>query len=364
MAANALGQRVFSKSDIVLIGLAVLATAGSVVTEGGGSVVPFLVAGAAVAILAALVGRAVDHLSDRLGAGAVGVVQSALGNLPELFISVFALRAGLTTVVTSAIIGSILANLLLVLGLSFAVGSARNGILRFSAPRARLIMGLMILSVASMLIPSLASYVHTPAAGHEVALSRITAVVLIAIFGLSIPASLRRDPAEAAEDASEIREAEHPNRWPLWLAVGMLAATGVLAAYVSDLFVKALTPAMETMHISQAFSGLVIVAIAGNAVENAVGVKLAWQSQADHALSVILNSPLQIALVLAPVLVLISPLIGGAPFTLVFAPLLVTTVGIATLSVLYLISDGESDWLEGSAMIGLYVLVAAVFWWG
>src|SRR5690242_9377397 len=127
MAANALGQRVFSKSDIVLIGLAVLTTVGSVALENGGKIVPFLVAGAAVAILAALVGRAVDHLSDRLGAGAVGVVQSALGNLPELFISIFALRAGLTTVVTSAIIGSILANLLLVLGLSFAVGSARNG---------------------------------------------------------------------------------------------------------------------------------------------------------------------------------------------------------------------------------------------
>jgi Ca2+:H+ antiporter len=359
------GPRVFSKSDFILIGLAVTATVAAVATEGGGKIAPFVVAGLAVALLAALVGRAVDHLSDKLGAGAVGVVQSALGNLPELFISIFALRAGLTTVVTSAIIGSILANLLLVLGLSFAVGSAKNGILKFSGQRARLIMGLMILSVASMLIPSLASYVHSPAAGHEVGLSRITAVVLIAVFALSIPASLRRsDSGEAAEEVSEIREAEHSNHWPLWLAVAMLAATGVLAAYVSDLFVKALTPAMDTLHISPAFSGLVIVAIAGNAVENAVGVKLAWQNQADHALSVILNSPLQIALVLAPVLVLISPLIGGAPFTLVFAPLLVTTVGIATLSVLYLISDGESDWLEGSAMIGLYVLVAAVFWWG
>jgi Ca2+:H+ antiporter len=365
MAANALGQRVFSKSDFILIGLAVAATVGSVVSEGGGKVVPFVIAGLAVALLAALVGRAVDHLSDRLGAGAVGVVQSALGNLPELFISIFALRAGLTTVVTSAIIGSILANLLLVLGLSFAVGSARNGILRFSAQRARLIMGLMILSVASMLIPSLAAYVHTPAASHEVTLSRITAVVLIVIFALSIPASLRRETESVPDkDVSEIREEQHGNRWPLWVAIGMLAATGVLAAYVSDLFVKALTPAMGVLHISPAFSGLVIVAIAGNAVENAVGVKLAWQNQADHALSVILNSPLQIALVLAPVLVLISPLIGGAPFTLVFAPLLVTTVGIATVAVLYLISDGESDWLEGSAMIGLYVLVAAVFWWG
>lgn len=357
--------RVFSRSDLILMGLAVLSTAGAAVLTSG-TLLPFLVSATAVALLAALVGRAVDHLADKLGAGAVGVMQSALGNLPELFISIFALRAGLTTVVTAAIIGSILANLLLVLGLSFTVGSARNGVLRFSAQRARLIMGLMILSVASMLIPSLAAYVHSPAGGHEVGLSRITAIVLLAVFALSIPASLRRDlEPTAAEESAEIKkELDAGNHWPLWLAVGMLAVTGLGAAYVSDLFVDALTPAMNSLHISQAFSGLVIVAIAGNAVENAVGVKLAWQNQADHALSVILNSPLQIALVLAPALVLLSPVIGGPAFTLVFSPMLVTTVGIATIAVLYLISDGESDWLEGSAMIGLYVLVATAFWWG
>ncbi|HKB28171.1 MAG TPA: hypothetical protein VKC59_04030, partial [Candidatus Limnocylindrales bacterium] len=116
-------RRVFSRSDLVLIGLSVAATLGAVMTEGAGAILPFVVAGLAVALMAALVGRAVDHLADRLSAGAVGVLQSALGNLPELFISIFALRAGLTTVVTSALIGSILANLLLVLGLSFVVGS-------------------------------------------------------------------------------------------------------------------------------------------------------------------------------------------------------------------------------------------------
>jgi Ca2+:H+ antiporter len=358
-------SRIFSRSDLIFIGLAVVTTAASA-TVTTGTILPFLVSAAAVAVLAALVGRAVDHLADHLGAGAVGVLQSALGNLPELFISIFALRAGLLTVVTSAIIGSILANLLLVLGLSFTVGSARNGVLKFSAQRARLIMGLMILSVASMLIPSLASYVHAPAAGHEAGLSRVTAVVLLTVFALSIPASLRRDaePAAAKENAEVKTELDTDNRWPLWLAVGMLAVTGIGAAYVSDQFVTALTPAMTALHISQAFSGLVIVAIAGNAVENAVGVKLAWQNKIDHTLSVVLNSPLQIALVLAPALVLLSPVIGGPAFTLVFTPMLVTTVGIATLAVLYLISDGESDWLEGAAMVGLYVLVAAAFWWG
>ena len=358
-------SRVFSRSDLIVFGLTGLATGGSAVVTHG-SLAPFLVTAVAVTLVAAMVGRAVDHLADRLGAGAVGVLQGALGNLPELFVSVFALRAGLTTVVSSAIIGSIMANLLLVLGLSFVVGSARHGVLRFSIQRARLIMGLMILSVASMLIPSLAAYIHSPAAGHEVALARVTAVVLLAVFALSIPVSLRRDlEPTAAEGAAEVKqELDAGNPWPLWLAVTVLAVAALAAAYVSDQFVTALTPAMNSLHISQAFSGLVIVALAGNAVENAVGVKLAWQNKADHALSVVLNSPLQIALVLAPALVLLSPVIGGPAFTLVFNPMLVTTVGIATLAVLYLISDGESDWLEGSAMIGLYVLVATAFWWG
>jgi len=355
---------------------AVAFTIAAALTKGGGAVFPFLVSAVAVALLAALVGRAVDHLADRLGAGAVGVLQSALGNLPELFICIFALRSHLTDVVTAAIIGSILGNLLLVLGLSFFVGGRKNGVLRFSEGRARMIMALMILSVAAMLVPSLASYIHAAAASHEAGLSRITAVVLLVVFALSVPASLRREHSAAdatpeptaqqqpAESRAEAAGQEQGNHWPLAFAVGMLAVTGVLAAYVSDLFVNALQPAMSTLHISDAFAGLVIVAIAGNAVENAVGVKLAWQNQADHALSVILNSPLQIALVLAPALVLLSPLVGGATFTLVFNPMLVTTVGVSTLAVAYLVSDGESDWLEGATMVGLYVLIAAAFWWG
>jgi Ca2+:H+ antiporter len=121
---------------------------------------------------------------------------------------------------------------------------------------------------------------------------------------------------------------------------------------------------MTTLHINQVFAGLVIVAIAGNAVENAVSVQLAWQQKIDHALSVTLNSPLQIALVLAPVLVLISPLIGGTAFTLVFSPMLMASVGLAVGVVAFLTFDGLSDWLEGTTMVGLYILIAASFWWG
>ncbi|HVA61330.1 MAG TPA: sodium:proton exchanger [Mycobacteriales bacterium] len=322
-------------------------------------VLAFVVAGLAIAVLATLVARAVDQLGDRFGAGATGVLQSALGNLPELFIGIFALRAGLHTVVETAIIGSILGNVLLVFGLSVLVGGLRNGVQHFHPRRARTITVLMLLAVAGMLVPSLASFVHSPASRHEGALSIITAVVLLTVFAASVPASLRRgDPAQ------EIRKAGAAPRWSPALAVVVLALTAILAALVSDWFVHALTPAIRTLHISQAFAGLVIVAIASNAVENAVGVRLAARNESDYALSVILNSPAQIALVLAPALVLLSHVIGGIPFTLVFSPLLVTTVATSVVVLTFITLDGETVWLEGAALVGLYVLIAAGFWWG
>ncbi|HVT20798.1 MAG TPA: sodium:proton exchanger [Mycobacteriales bacterium] len=348
-----------ARSDRLVIGAAALLSVASGVLNysGAAHVATFLLSGLALAALAALVGRSVEQVADRLGSGATGVVQSALGNLPELFVCIFALREGLVKVVQAAIIGSILSNVLLVLGLAFTVGGLRHGRQAFDANRARTLVAMMILAVAAMLVPSLASYVHSPAGGHERALSVIASVILLAVFAMSVPSSLRRSEgdAEPAVDAA---------LWPVPVAIAALAVTGVLAAFVSDWFVAALQPALTSLHISQAFAGLVIVAIAGNAVENVVGIQLAARGRADHALSVVLNSPLQIALVLAPVLILASPLIGGAAFTLAFPPLLVTTVIAAVLAVSFVIIDGEFDWLEGAALIGLYGVIAASFWWG
>ncbi len=366
-------------------GLAIAAFVVHVVPTN--AVLAFAVCAAAIAALAALVGRAVDQLAEVLNPGVTGVLQSALGNLPELFIALFALRAGLTQVATSAIIGSILANILLVLGLAFVVGGVRHGTQTFSAPTIRLMVTLMLVSVGVMLLPSLTAALHTPAQDHELALSRIAAVVLLIIFACSIPASLRGAPAaEAAVDAAATdpaagtaaasaggtatgrAPADGPphatQRWSLALSVTVLTVTGVLAAFVSDWFVDALTPAISALHMSQAFAGLVVVAIAGNAVENVVGVRLARQNRLDYALSVIVNSPVQIALVLAPALVLLSPLVGGAAFTLAFAPLLIASVLVAMIVVTVIVLDGESTWLEGVALVGLYIVIATSFWWG
>jgi len=289
------------------------------------------------------------------------VLQSALGNLPELFIGFFALRAGLIAVVQAAIIGSVLSNALLVLGLAFLVGGLRHGAQVFHSGRARTTCALLVVATSALVVPSLAAYVHLPAGRHETTLSVIVSLVLLAVFALSLPASLSR--GAATDGPAPPDRPTEPPRWPSWLAVGLLALASVLAALVSDWFVHALEPAIEALNISQAFAGLVVVAIAGNAIENVVGIQLAARNQADYALSVIVNSPLQVALVLAPMLVLLS-FFTATTLTLVFAPMLVVAVVITVVGVSLIVYDGESNWLEGVTLIALYAIIATVFWWG
>jgi Ca2+:H+ antiporter len=365
--------RTFIRSDYVILGAGGLAVLAAAVTRfaGGGAVLPFVCSAVAVTLLASLVGRSVEQLGDRFGPGATGVLQSALGNLPELFIALFALKAGLVRVVQAALIGSILANLLLVLGLAFLVGGLKHGTQQLNSERARSIIVLMVLSVAAMVVPSLAHYVHTPAAAHEKTLSLIVSVVLLVLFALTLPASLRKSTGGKAHQGSTpagsgARESDHTEapRWPVWLAVGLLAAAAAAAAFVSDWFVVALEPAMNALSISDAFAGLVIVAIAGNAIENVVGVQLAAQNRSEYAFSIVINSPIQIALVLAPLLVVLSAVFGFASLTLVFAPMLVVSVVIAVILTAFITFDGESTWIEGAALIAVYAVIATSFWWG
>jgi Ca2+:H+ antiporter len=151
--------------------------------------------------------------------------------------------------------------------------------------------------------------------------------------------------------------------WPVWLAVVVLAGAGIGAALVSEWFVAALRPAAVTLGVSEAFTGLV-VAIAGNAVENMVGIQMAARNKPDYAISLILNSSVQVALGLAPVLVLLSFVLGGTHLTLVLPGLLVAALGLAGVLGAFVVFDGESTWLEGLILIGLYGMIAIAFWWG
>ena len=313
----------------------------------------FVLAALAIAILARVVGGATEQLGSRFGSSVAGVIQSGLGNLPELFIALFALNKGLTKVVQSALVGSVIANGVLVLGIAFVAGGLKHGTQSYDSPRARIIATLTVLAASILALPTLAHAVHTPAAGHEKSLSLICAGVLLALFFLTLPSFLTG--GEGAQPGT--------SRWTLPMTIVVLGGAAGAAAVVSDWFVTALQPATEALGMSQEFAGLVVVAIAGNAVENVVGVQFALKNRPDFAISVIVNSALQVALLLTPVIVFVS-LFFATNLTLVFPTLLAIVLMLAAWISAVVVYDGESTWEEGAILIGFYVVVAASFWWG
>jgi Ca2+:H+ antiporter len=347
----------------IIASVAIAATCGALAlrTADAAPAAVFIVTGVALAGLAAMIGEGTDELSGRLGPGATGMIQSALGNLPEFFIGIFALRAGLVDVVRSALVGSILANTLLVLGLAFIAGGLRHGVQKFGGDQTRIMSTLLLLAVAALAIPTIAAAPGGPDRGHETAISVVVSIVLLVVFAASIPFSIGKGgPVVGADEGFVLTD----KLWPIGVTLAVLVAAGVGAAFVSDWFVDALAPTMETFGMSQSFAGLVVVAIAGNAVENFVGIRAMLADKGDLAISLILNSSLQVALALTPILVIGSLLLGGATLTLVVSPLLVAALALATLLAAFVVIDGESTWLEGLALVGLYVIVAASVWWG
>ena len=345
------------------------------------AVVSFTVAALALATLASLVGRSVEALGDRLGPNATGVLQSALGNLPELFVILFALKAGLYGVVKATLVGSILANVLLILGLAFVVGGLKHGRQRFAADAGRTLGLMLTLAVFILAVPTLTAALHTPAESHERVVSVVVSIVMLALFALSLPATLSRGKSDHTPNGGQSGEGSSPiaaspdsaraasqatlhGEWPLAMAIGMLAAAGVGAAFVSEWFVAALQPAMDAIGINEVFAGLVIVAIAGNAVENVVGIQLAAKNQMDYGVQVILQSPVQVALTIAPVVCLSAALLGQPDFDLVLSPLLLAVMVMSALVAVLVTFDGESNWFEGAALIALYIAIATSFWWG
>jgi Ca2+:H+ antiporter len=336
----------------IVVAAALVAIAGAFNYAGQNAVLRFVAAAVALAILARLVGTATEQLGGRLGAGGAGSVQSALGNLPELFVALFALRKGLVGVVKAALIGSVLANSLLVLGLAFFAGGLRNGVQRFDSPRARTIATLTLLGAATLSVPTFAHVLHAPAAAHEQTLSLICGGVLLVVFFSTLGIFLAGDPM-----------ASEPPRWSLTATIAVLAAAAAGAVFVSDWFVSALEPATSSLHMSETFAGLVVVAIAGNAVENVVGVQLAVRNKPDFAISVIINSSLQVALALTPV-ILFASLFFATSLTLVFPTLLAISLLLAAFVTTAVVYDGESTWPEGVVLVGFYVVIASAFWWG
>src|SRR3954464_8163852 len=312
----------------------------------------FALATLALAGLAHMVGFATEQVGELFGPAVTGVLQSTLGNLPELFVVIFALRAGETTVAQTSIIGSLFANALLVLGAVIVVGAraAPDGVMRFK-PRLPMDTATLLL-VASFIIVivGVAHETHEPAAQHERAISTVAAIALLGVYLSWVVPYLRGEAPREQEHGSAPRVA-------LPVSIALLAAGGVGAAFVSDWFVAALRPTIDQLGVSEAFAGLVVVAIAGNAVENVAGLVLARKGQADLAISVVKNSVAQVAAFLYPALVLIS-LLFAHQLTFALSPVLIAALLLTALSMWQITGDGEAAEFEGWALVAIYVILA------
>jgi Ca2+:H+ antiporter len=346
-----------TRGERVTLIVALLAAAGAGVAHyaDAPSVLAFAVAAVALAALASIVSFATEQVGARFGPAVTGVLQSTLGNLPEFFIVVFALSAGQVVVAQTSVVGSLFANALLVLGAVIIVGARRDGIMRFRARLPQDTATLLLSASFVIVLVALAVAAHDEAARHVDALSAVAAVCLLAIYGAWLWGYLRSDePIEPAHEAAHATV-------PLGVSVVLLALAGAGAAFASDWFVDALEPAIETLGISQAFAGLVIVAIAGNAVENVVGIVLAAKGDSDLAISVVKNSVAQVAVFLFPLLVLVSFLFEQH-LTFQLAPVYVGALGRSAVAVLELTGDGEATVFEGVALIAMYVTLGAFAW--
>jgi Ca2+:H+ antiporter len=339
--------------------VAVLATAGAGIAHyaGAPSVLAFVVAGAALAALASVVSFATEQVGARFGPAVTGVLQSTLGNLPEFFIVLFALGAGQVVVAQTSVVGSLFANALLVLGLVIVVGARRDGIMRFRARLPQDTATLLLSASFIIVLVALAVASHDEASRHVDALSAVAAICLLAIYGAWLWGYLRSD--EPREEAHATPA--HGAAVPLAVSVVLLAVSGAGAAFASDWFVNALEPAIEALGISQAFAGLVIVAIAGNAVENVVGIVLAAKGDSDLAISVVKNSVAQVAVFLFPLLVLVSFFFRDH-LTFQLAPVYVGAILLTAIALWQITGDGEATVFEGIALIAMYVTLATFAW--
>ncbi len=388
----------------VLLLIAVLSALAGVANYQPWPAVPrFAVATLALAGLAWVVSFATEQLGERFGPSITGMLQSTLGNLPELFVVIFALKAGELIVAQTAIVGSILANALLVLGLVIVIGARRSpdGIMRFSKRLPRDTATLLQVTVFIIVLLGLSLAAHDPASHHVQAISAIGAVCLLIVYLAWVVPYLRSDAAPQggqetassgadrpgdvgageleAEDAGVVhaqaaharvgkagaqsRRSSEPHgagpRLSLALTLTLLLLAGGVSAFVSDWFVNGLAPAIAVLGLSQAFAGLVIVALAGNAVENVAGMALAYKRRYDLAISVVKNSVAQIAAFLFPLLVLVS---FALPTRLTFAlaPVYIGALALTALTLSQVTGDGEAAAFEGWALVALYVILATL----
>jgi Ca2+:H+ antiporter len=316
----------------------------------------FVLAVLAIVPLAALLSHATEAVSEKTGDAVGGLLNATLGNLTELIIAVTALRAGEYMLVKASIAGAIVTNSLFMLGASFLLGGLRYHVQEYNRAGGRMHSALLLMATIALLAPAAVSELDL-ARGEVMAqnFSAALAVLLIVAYGLSLLFSLKtHKELFASKDHGEAGE----EKWPINLAVGTLLVVTVLVALVSEIFVESVQHAATTLGMSPAFVGFIIVALVGAAAEMAVAFSAARKNRLDMSVSIALGSASQIALFVAPVLVLLSYVVGPKPMDLQFWPGAVTMVMIATVTATFVTNSGRSAWFIGALLIFIYIIFA------
>lgn len=309
--------------------------------------------------LAGLIGQSTEELAAYTGPRVGGLLNATLGNAAELIITVFAINAGLLDLVRASITGSIIGNLLLVLGLALVAGGLRNGTQFFDRRQAGLNGTLLVLAVVALAIPSLFDVAVAEVPSSELLFSEGVAVVLIVLYALVLIYGF----TAKSVDNSVVREAapEHQARWSLRFAVIVLIAATVGTAIVSETLVGAVEPVTEALGLTEFFLGIIIIPLVGNVAEHLAAVTVAIKNKMELSLAISLGSSLQVALFVAPLLVFISLLLGER-LLLVFNEFeLIALIGAAIIAA-FIAQDGESNWLEGAMLLAVYVIIGLAFY--
>ena len=320
----------------------------------GQTEVVFITSALAIVPLAGLIGRSTDQVARRVGSRLGGLLNATLGNITELIVCVLLINASNFSIAKASLIGSILGNLLLVLGLSFLVGGVQHKEQSFNSRAAGVHSASLLLAVAGLLMPALL-ILTTPQVGftEKEVLSGVVAIVLILMYLAALAFTqithphLFRPPDESEAPTRTLRR-----------SVIMLAVAAGLVGVESELLVSSLTPAITALHLPPIFVGLILIPVIGNAAEHASAVYFAAKDRLDLALEIAVGSSTQIALFVAPILVFIS-LALGHPMDFVFSAFEIAVVSLATLIVALISLEGRSNWLSGVQLLGAYIVIAA-----
>lgn len=333
---------------------------------GANPILVFAASALGIVPLAGIMGRATESLAAYVGETVGGLLNASLGNAPELIIAIFALKEGLHDVVKASITGSILGNILLTLGLAMTVGGIRHSRQRFNRTAAGMSAALLMIASIALVVPAL---FHLTSIRQERELSFEIAVVLFVIYLLSLLFTLKTNRSlfaapEGAPDEAAIRTEAVEEEDPAWsksTSFVVLAGVTVAIAVMSETLVGSIEPAASQLGLTPVFAGVILLAMVGNAAEMSNAIRFALKDKMDLTFGIAVGASIQVALFVAPVLVFVSYALGK-PLDLLFTSFEVTAVVIAVLIVGRVTSDGESHWMEGTMLIGVYLILAYAFY--